>query len=77
MHPSGGSEPGDGATAGCRTGHPIPSPEPLSPWQGVPDDPGINQRALEVLYREMEAKQGLCKYAVSLSLVEIYNEVIR
>ncbi|KYO43380.1 kinesin-like protein KIFC3 [Alligator mississippiensis] len=45
--------------------------------EGVPDDPGINQRALEVLYREMEAKQGLCKYAVSLSLVEIYNEVIR
>ncbi|XP_067416212.1 kinesin-like protein KIFC2 isoform X2 [Emydura macquarii macquarii] len=45
--------------------------------EGVPEDPGINQRALRALYREMEARVGLWKYSVSLSMVEIYNEVIR
>uniref|UniRef100_A0A8C8RGR7 Kinesin family member C2 n=1 Tax=Pelusios castaneus TaxID=367368 RepID=A0A8C8RGR7_9SAUR len=45
--------------------------------EGVPGDPGINQRALRALYREMEARAGLWKYSVSLSMVEIYNEVIR
>ncbi|CAM5115316.1 unnamed protein product [Natator depressus] len=45
--------------------------------EGVPEDPGINQRALQALYREMEAREGLWKYSVSLSVVEIYNEVIR
>ncbi|XP_075776049.1 kinesin-like protein KIFC2 isoform X7 [Pelodiscus sinensis] len=45
--------------------------------EGVPEDPGINQRALQALYREMEARAGLWAYSVSLSMVEIYNEVIR
>uniref|UniRef100_A0A8C3I1N5 Kinesin-like protein n=1 Tax=Chrysemys picta bellii TaxID=8478 RepID=A0A8C3I1N5_CHRPI len=45
--------------------------------EGVPEDPGINQRALQALYREMEARAGLWKYSVTLSVVEIYNEVIR
>ncbi|XP_042321929.1 kinesin-like protein KIFC2 [Sceloporus undulatus] len=45
--------------------------------EGVPDNPGINQRALQALYREMEAKEEAWKYTVSLSMVEIYNEVIR
>ncbi|XP_054840298.1 kinesin-like protein KIFC2 isoform X2 [Eublepharis macularius] len=45
--------------------------------EGVPDNPGINQRALQALCREMEAKEGAWKYTVSLSMVEIYNEAIR
>ncbi|XP_028591810.2 kinesin-like protein KIFC2 [Podarcis muralis] len=45
--------------------------------EGVSDNPGINQRALQALYQEMEAKRDAWKYSVSLSMVEIYNEVIR
>ncbi|XP_060119820.1 kinesin-like protein KIFC3 [Heteronotia binoei] len=45
--------------------------------EGVPGNPGISQRALQALYREMEAKEGDWKYTVSLSMVEIYNEAIR
>nr|XP_056710578.1 kinesin-like protein KIFC2 [Euleptes europaea] len=45
--------------------------------EGIPDNPGINQRALQALYREMEAKREAWKYTVSLSMVEIYNEAIR
>ncbi|XP_033012057.1 LOW QUALITY PROTEIN: kinesin-like protein KIFC2 [Lacerta agilis] len=45
--------------------------------EGVSDNPGINQRALQALYQEMEAKRDAWKYLVSLSMVEIYNEVIR
>ncbi|CAJ0953481.1 unnamed protein product [Ranitomeya imitator] len=41
------------------------------------ENPGINQKALQVLYQEMEARSGLWYYQVSLSMVEIYNEVIR
>ncbi|KAJ6661514.1 hypothetical protein lerEdw1_014424 [Lerista edwardsae] len=44
--------------------------------EGVPDHPGINQQALQALYREMEAKREAWRYSVSLSMVEIYNEVI-
>lgn len=46
-------------------------------FQGLQDDPGINQRALQALYREMAAKEETWRYLVSLSAVEIYNEVIR
>ncbi|XP_044309174.1 kinesin-like protein KIFC2 [Varanus komodoensis] len=45
--------------------------------EGVPGDPGINQRALEALFREMEAKDGAWTFSVSLSMVEMYNEVLR
>ncbi|XP_053323503.1 kinesin-like protein KIFC3 isoform X2 [Spea bombifrons] len=45
--------------------------------EGTSEDPGINQRALQALYKEMEARRGLWDYSVSLSMVEIYNEVIR
>ncbi|XP_074842620.1 kinesin-like protein KIFC2 isoform X2 [Carettochelys insculpta] len=45
--------------------------------EGVPGDPGINERALQALYRAMEARAGRWQYVVSLSMVEIYNEVIR
>ncbi|KAM4611204.1 kinesin-like protein KIFC3, partial [Discoglossus pictus] len=45
--------------------------------EGSSENPGINQRALQALYKEMEARKGLWEYTVSLSMVEIYNEVIR
>ncbi|KAM6456073.1 kinesin-like protein KIFC2 isoform 2-T2 [Liasis olivaceus] len=46
--------------------------------EGLPGNPGINQRALRALYQEMEAKEEEAwKYSVSLTMVEIYNEVIR
>ncbi|XP_061468170.1 kinesin-like protein KIFC2 [Rhineura floridana] len=45
--------------------------------EGTRDDPGINQRALQALCQEMEAKGVAWEYSVSLSMVEIYNEVIR
>ncbi|XP_044130057.1 kinesin-like protein KIFC3 [Bufo gargarizans] len=45
--------------------------------EGTAENPGINQQALQVLYQEMEARRGLWSYSVSLSMVEIYNEVIR
>ncbi|KAM4706252.1 uncharacterized protein WCC33_010987 [Rhinophrynus dorsalis] len=45
--------------------------------KGTSDNPGINQRALQALYKEMEARGGLWNYSVSVSMVEIYNEVIR
>ncbi|XP_075437154.1 kinesin-like protein KIFC3 isoform X2 [Ascaphus truei] len=45
--------------------------------EGSSESPGINQRALQALYREMEARGGLWLYTVTLSMVEIYNEVIR
>ncbi|XP_063156079.1 kinesin-like protein KIFC2 [Candoia aspera] len=46
--------------------------------EGVPGNPGINQRALRALYQEMEAKEEEAwTFSVSLTMVEIYNEVIR
>ncbi|XP_069813008.1 kinesin-like protein KIFC3 isoform X2 [Dendropsophus ebraccatus] len=45
--------------------------------EGTAENPGINQQALQALYQEMEARRGLWSYSVSLSMVEIYNEVIR
>ncbi|XP_053571957.1 kinesin-like protein KIFC3 [Bombina bombina] len=45
--------------------------------EGTPENLGINQRALQALYKEMDARKGLWDYTVTLSIVEIYNEVIR
>uniref|UniRef100_A0A8C5WH39 Kinesin-like protein n=1 Tax=Leptobrachium leishanense TaxID=445787 RepID=A0A8C5WH39_9ANUR len=45
--------------------------------EGTAEDPGINYRGLQALYREMEARKGLWEYTVRMSMVEIYNEVIR
>ncbi|XP_075050673.1 kinesin-like protein KIFC2 isoform X2 [Mixophyes fleayi] len=45
--------------------------------EGTTESPGINQQALRSLYQEMEARRGLWGYTVTLSMVEIYNEVIR
>ncbi|XP_029448091.1 kinesin-like protein KIFC2 isoform X3 [Rhinatrema bivittatum] len=45
--------------------------------EGSSEYPGINQQALKALYKEIEAREGLWRYSVTLSMVEIYNEVIR
>ncbi|KAM8966335.1 kinesin-like protein KIFC3 [Pelodytes ibericus] len=45
--------------------------------EGTSENPGINQQAVQALYKEMEARSGLWDYSVSLSMVEIYNEIIR
>ncbi|XP_077209602.1 kinesin-like protein KIFC2 [Paroedura picta] len=45
--------------------------------EGVPGDPGISQRALQALFREMEAREEGWQHSVCLSMVEIYNEAIR
>ncbi|XP_029141474.1 kinesin-like protein KIFC3 [Protobothrops mucrosquamatus] len=46
--------------------------------EGHPGNPGITQRALQALYQEMEAKQAEAwTFSAQLTLVEIYNEVIR
>ncbi|XP_018430989.1 PREDICTED: kinesin-like protein KIFC3 [Nanorana parkeri] len=45
--------------------------------EGTADHPGMNLQSLRALYQEMEARKGLWSYEVTLSMVEIYNEVIR
>ncbi|XP_030046105.1 kinesin-like protein KIFC2 [Microcaecilia unicolor] len=45
--------------------------------EGSPENPGINQQALRALFKEMEAREDLWKYSVTLNMVEIYNEVIK
>ncbi|KAM5132246.1 kinesin-like protein KIFC3 [Mantella aurantiaca] len=45
--------------------------------EGTADNPGMNLQSLRALYQEMEARKGLWSYGVTLSMVEIYNEVIR
>lgn len=45
--------------------------------QGVADDPGINQRALRLLFSEVTEKAPDWEYTISVSMVEIYNESLR
>uniref|UniRef100_UPI00398F30AF kinesin-like protein KIFC3 n=1 Tax=Pristiophorus japonicus TaxID=55135 RepID=UPI00398F30AF len=45
--------------------------------EGGSDNPGINQRALRALFKEMEERRESWTYSVSLSMVEIYNELLR
>eukprot|EP00062_Callorhinchus_milii_P010283 gi/632954981/ref/XP_007893246.1/ PREDICTED: kinesin-like protein KIFC2 [Callorhinchus milii] len=45
--------------------------------EGETDNPGINQRALRALFKEIETRTGTWSYTVSLNLVEIYNEHLR
>ncbi|XP_068187420.1 kinesin-like protein KIFC3 isoform X2 [Antennarius striatus] len=44
--------------------------------EGVEDDPGINQRALRLLFSEVKEKSDW-DYRISVSMVEIYNETLR
>lgn len=45
--------------------------------QGVPEDPGINQRALRLLFSEVSEKKPHWDYKITVSMVEIYNETLR
>lgn len=45
--------------------------------QGVAHDPGINQRALRLLFSEVTEKAPDWEFSISVSMVEIYNESLR
>lgn len=45
--------------------------------QGTPDNPGINQRALQLLFSEVQEKATDWQYNITVSAAEIYNEVLR
>ncbi|XP_058868974.1 kinesin-like protein KIFC3 isoform X2 [Acipenser ruthenus] len=45
--------------------------------EGSVENPGINQRALKALFSEIEDRKGIWSYLITVSLVEIYNEVLR
>ncbi|KAL7875315.1 hypothetical protein SRHO_G00062850 [Serrasalmus rhombeus] len=45
--------------------------------EGPVENPGINQRALKHLFNEIEERKDMWTYAVTVSSVEIYNEVLR
>ncbi|XP_074539602.1 kinesin-like protein KIFC3 [Halichoeres trimaculatus] len=45
--------------------------------EGSVENPGINQRALKQLFNVIEERKDMWSYSVSVSSVEIYNEVLR
>ncbi|XP_029932828.1 kinesin-like protein KIFC3 isoform X2 [Myripristis murdjan] len=45
--------------------------------EGVAEDPGINQRALRLLFSEVTEKAPDWDYKITVSMVEIYNETLR
>lgn len=45
--------------------------------QGTPENPGINQRALQLLFSEVQEKASDWEYTITVSVAEIYNEVLR
>ncbi|XP_032417560.1 kinesin-like protein KIFC3 isoform X4 [Xiphophorus hellerii] len=45
--------------------------------EGVTSDPGINQRALRLLFAEVTEKNLDWEYRIVVNLVEIYNETLR
>ncbi|XP_034038771.1 kinesin-like protein KIFC3 isoform X2 [Thalassophryne amazonica] len=45
--------------------------------EGVAEDPGINQRALRLLFSEVSNKTPDWDYKIIVSMVEIYNETLR
>ncbi|KAM6981137.1 kinesin-like protein KIFC3 [Aplochiton taeniatus] len=45
--------------------------------EGVAGDPGINQRALQLLFLEVTEKAPDWDYNIKVSMVEIYNETLR
>ncbi|XP_061863418.1 LOW QUALITY PROTEIN: kinesin-like protein KIFC3 [Colius striatus] len=45
--------------------------------EGTAANPGINQRALQLLFSEVRAKAADWDYAISVSAAEIYNEALR
>lgn len=45
--------------------------------QGPPSNPGINQRALQLLFREVEQRSSDWEYTIKVAVMEIYNENLR
>ncbi|XP_055477592.1 kinesin-like protein KIFC3 isoform X2 [Psammomys obesus] len=45
--------------------------------EGTPENPGINQRALQLLFSEVQEKASDWQYKITVSAAEIYNEVLR
>ncbi|XP_060726418.1 kinesin-like protein KIFC3 [Tachysurus vachellii] len=45
--------------------------------EGPVDNPGINQRALKHLFNEIEERKDMWNYTITVSSVEVYNEVLR
>ncbi|XP_068180099.1 kinesin-like protein KIFC3 [Antennarius striatus] len=45
--------------------------------EGNVENPGINQRAIKHLFSEIEDRKDMWSYTVTVSSVEIYNEVLR
>ena len=45
--------------------------------EGVEGDRGVNARALAELFRLADARAGECRYKLSVSMLEVYNETIR
>ncbi|XP_059363520.1 kinesin-like protein KIFC3 isoform X2 [Carassius carassius] len=45
--------------------------------EGTVENPGINQRALKHLFNEIEERKDMWTFTISVSSVEIYNEVLR
>ncbi|XP_041649691.1 kinesin-like protein KIFC3 [Cheilinus undulatus] len=45
--------------------------------EGSVENPGINQRALKQLFNVIEERKDMWSYTVTVSSVEIYNEVLR
>uniref|UniRef100_A0A672F2V4 Kinesin-like protein n=2 Tax=Salarias fasciatus TaxID=181472 RepID=A0A672F2V4_SALFA len=45
--------------------------------EGVADDPGINQRALRLLFSQVTERSADWDHQVSVSMLEIYNETLR
>ncbi|KAF7708451.1 kinesin-like protein KIFC3 [Silurus meridionalis] len=45
--------------------------------EGPVENPGINQRALKHLFNEIEERKDMWTYTITVSSVEIYNEVLR
>ncbi|XP_008833095.1 kinesin-like protein KIFC3 isoform X2 [Nannospalax galili] len=45
--------------------------------EGTPENPGINQRALQLLFSEVQEKASDWQYNITVSAAEIYNEALR
>ncbi|XP_058564088.1 kinesin-like protein KIFC3 isoform X2 [Neofelis nebulosa] len=45
--------------------------------EGTPENPGINQQALQLLFSEVQEKASDWDYTITVSAAEIYNEVLR
>ncbi|XP_054435367.1 kinesin-like protein KIFC3 isoform X6 [Pteronotus mesoamericanus] len=45
--------------------------------EGTPENPGINQRALQLLFTEVQEKASDWEYTITVSAAEIYNEALR